>query len=86
PKEYELLRLLASQPGRVFSTAEILRAVWPERCDVSGLEDVKKYIYFLRRRLHDHSHPLIVQTVRGFGYKLVADAPPSPRRSAADGT
>lgn len=72
PKEYDLLRLLASSPGRVFSTHEIIRAVWPERADSSGPEDVKKYIYFLRSKLKSlPGNRPVVRTVRGFGYKLV---------------
>ncbi len=71
PKEYELLRLLASTPGRVFSNREILRAVWPERADESGPEDVKKYVYYLRNKLRElPGEGPIVRTVRGFGYKL----------------
>jgi len=71
PKEYDLLRLLASEPRRVFSTREILRAVWPERVDESGPEDVKKYIYYLRNKLRGLPSPgPAVRTVRGFGYKL----------------
>jgi len=71
PKEYDLLRLLASAPGRVFSTREILRVVWPERVDESGPEDVKKYVYYLRNKLRELPAPgPIVRTVRGFGYKL----------------
>jgi len=74
PKEYELLRLLASRPGRVFSTQEILQAVWPERVHEGSAEDVKKYIYFLRSKLgDDRDGNGLIQTVRGFGYKLVAD-------------
>ena len=75
PKEYDLLRLLASAPGRVFSTREILRAVWPERLDESGPEDVKKYVYYLRTKLRElpGAGP-VVRTVRGFGYKLEAQA------------
>ena len=71
PKEYDLLLLLASRPGRVFSTAEILEAVWPERIDEGTSEDVKKYIYFLRRKLErDPENPRLIQTARGFGYRL----------------
>lgn len=74
PKEYDLLRLLASAPGRVFSTREILRAVWPERLDESGPEDVKKYVYYLRNKLRTlPSRGPIIRTVRGFGYKLDED-------------
>lgn len=71
PKEYELLRLLASSPGRVYSPKEILKAVWPERVDASGPEDVKKYIYLLRNKLKPLKQAKTkVQTVRGFGYSL----------------
>lgn len=72
PKEYDLLRLLASRPGRVFSTAEILQAVWPDRADEGTSEDVKKYIYFLRGKVEaDPEKPELIQTARGFGYKLL---------------
>lgn len=70
-KEYQLLRLLASRPGRVFSSLEILRHVWPERGEETAVEDVKKYVYFLRSKIEaDPSRPSLIQTVRGFGYKL----------------
>lgn len=72
PKEYDLLRLLASRPGRVFSNAEILQAVWPDRADEGTSEDVKKYIYFLRGKIEaDPENPRLIHTVRGFGYKLL---------------
>lgn len=76
PKEYELLHLLASRPGRVFSTKEILENVWSERIDSGCPEDVKKYIYYLRGKLEcDPEHPSCIETVRGFGYKLVGHGP-----------
>src|SRR5690606_29780001 len=40
-KEYELLRLLAQDQGRVFSAQEILNAVWSDRSHEAGSEDVK---------------------------------------------
>ncbi|MFQ5794961.1 MAG: response regulator transcription factor [Candidatus Bipolaricaulia bacterium] len=70
PKEYELLKLLASKPGRVFSNEEILEAVWPERGYASA-EDVKKYVYLLRNKVEVNTEqPELIVTVRGFGYKL----------------
>lgn len=73
PKEYELLCLLASEPGRVFSTEEILQAVWAGR-QWATAQDVKQYIYFLRRKLEaDPENPKFIITVRGFGYKLNLD-------------
>lgn len=70
PKEYELLRLLASKPGKVFSHEEIIKNIWTESSFASS-EDVKKYIYLLRNKIEkDPDNPQIILTVRGFGYKL----------------
>jgi DNA-binding response OmpR family regulator len=70
PKEFELLRLLVSRPGKVFSTEEILGAVWPDR-DAAAAEDVKKYIHMLRNKIErDPSDPKLIVTARGFGYRF----------------
>lgn len=72
PKQFLLLRLLASSPGKVFSDREILRAVWPDS-RYANSKDVKQYIYLLRQRLgrvQPGAEGMIV-TVPGFGYKLV---------------
>jgi len=70
PKEYELLRLLAREPGRVFSHEEILSQVWTDS-HLATAQDVKQYVYFLRQKLEvNPSEPQFILTVRGFGYKL----------------
>jgi DNA-binding response OmpR family regulator len=70
PKEYDLLRFLASKPGRVFSQDEILEEVW-SGSTYAGSEDVKKYVYLLRNKLDkNHGQAQLIATVRGFGYKL----------------
>jgi two-component system OmpR family response regulator len=70
PKEYELLLLLASEKGRVFSDREIIEHLWPGS-SFARPGDVQKYIYLLRKRIErDPQNPEIVLTVRGFGYKL----------------
>ena len=70
PKEYDLLKLLASRPGKVFSHREILAKIWVGSSFASS-EDVKKYIYLLRNKIEaDPEHPELIVTVRGFGYKL----------------
>jgi DNA-binding response OmpR family regulator len=74
PREYALLRLLAAEPGRVFSAQEIIERAWATEKFVSS-EDVKKYIYLVRQKIErDPKNPQIILTVRGFGYKFV---PPS---------
>ncbi|MCL6642335.1 MAG: response regulator transcription factor [Candidatus Bipolaricaulota bacterium] len=72
PKEYELLKLLASEPGRVFSHQEIIAEVWQDKPLITS-SDVTKYIYLLREKLEDDpENPKYILTVRGFGYKLAA--------------
>ncbi len=74
PREYALIKLLASEPGRVFSAQEIIERAWGTEKFVSS-EDVKKYIYLLRQKLEsDPQNPTVIVTVRGFGYKFVPPA------------
>jgi DNA-binding response OmpR family regulator len=74
PKEYDLLKLLASKPGRVFAHREIIDSIWADSQFASS-EDVKKYIYLLRNKIEDDpDDPKVILTVRGFGYKLSAGA------------
>lgn len=70
PKEYCLIRLLASQPGRVFSEEEIRRELWPDDRSMTR-KDTTHYIYLLRRRLREHGvEPELIENVRGHGYKI----------------
>lgn len=70
PKEYRLLRLLASEPGRVFSSDEIIAHLWPDS-DRAAATDVKQYIHLLRGKLYrsaDIGDP--IENIKGFGYRL----------------
>ena len=70
PKEYNLIKLLASRPGKVFSSKEILEELWPGSKYATS-QDVQKYAYLLRKKLEkDPADPNILMTVRGFGYRL----------------
>jgi len=70
PKEYRLLKLLASSPGRVFPAREILAELWPGS-PYATRQDVQKYVYLLRRKIErDSKNPRLVLTSRGFGYRL----------------
>jgi two-component system OmpR family response regulator len=67
-KEYELLRYLLLNPGRVLSKTQILQHVWGY--DYVGDDNlVEVHISSLREKLSDRQKVLI-QTVRGFGYRL----------------
>lgn len=63
-KEFELLALLLSQPGRVFTRENILGSVWGNDVIV-GDRTIDVHIRKLREKLGDH----YFKTVKGVGYK-----------------
>jgi two-component system, OmpR family, response regulator len=68
PTEYNLLRYLLVNKGRVVSKAQILDHVW--RYDFGGDGSVvETYIGYLRRKV-DHVEPKLIHTLRGVGYTL----------------
>jgi DNA-binding response OmpR family regulator len=73
-REFDLLLHFARQPGRVFSRAQLLDAVWGYGHD--GYEHtVNSHINRLRAKIEaDPSHPEHIVTVWGVGYKLDAVA------------
>jgi two-component system OmpR family response regulator len=68
PTEFNLLRYLMANAGRVLSKAQILDHVWSYDFD-GDANIVESYISYLRRKLDEGSAPLI-HTVRGVGYVL----------------
>lgn len=82
PKEYELLRYLVENRGRVLSADAILTNVWgPE---YKGERDlVKQFIYRLRNKLEvEPSKPEYIVTVRGSGYAFEEDTRPRGLKKA----
>lgn len=65
-KEFELLSLLASKPGKVFTREEILDKVWGNEVVVGG-RTIDVHIRKLREKIGDDSFT----TVKGVGYKFV---------------
>ena len=70
--EFRLLGVLAREPGRVFSRAQLIeQALGP---DFEGFDrTIDVHILKLRRKLEpDPAHPVYIKTVYGVGYKLSA--------------
>lgn len=67
-KEFELLSLLASKPGKVFKREDILNKVWGNEVVVGG-RTIDVHIRKLREKIGDTSF----KTVKGVGYKFVLD-------------
>lgn len=64
-KEFELLFLLASKPGKVFKREEILNEIWG-RDIIVGDRTIDVHIRKLREKLGED----LIRTVKGIGYKF----------------
>ena len=72
--EFNLLHLLATNPGRVFRRNELLDRVWgPDFTGVDRVVDV--HVSNLRQKIERNADSSYVQTVRGVGYAFREDAP-----------
>ena len=70
PTEYEILKLLALSPGKVFSPADIYRTVWNDEPYASD-STVAVHIRHLREKIEiDPAKPRYIKVVWGQGYKI----------------
>jgi len=68
--EYGFLLLLAKHPGKAFSRADIIRALWDE-APAGSERAVDVHAHNMREKLEtDPKNPEYLLTVRGFGYRL----------------
>ena len=71
-KEYELLRFLTMNAGRVFTREQLLNRVWGYDY-YGGARTVDVHIRRIRSKIEIHGHNFI-ETVRNVGYRLVPEA------------
>lgn len=70
PKEYELLKLLVTNPGRAFSRDELLERIWGYEY-YGDTRTVDVHIRHLRAKLKgDENISKAIETVRGIGYRF----------------
>jgi len=69
PKEYRLLEYLARNAHQVLSRTQIAESVW-DRDFFSDSNVVDVYIRYLRKKIDDPFSTKLINTVRGFGYRL----------------
>lgn len=73
PQEFRLLEYLAINQGKVLQRDMILNRVWSYSPDIeSRVVDV--YIGYLRKKIDKGAKNKLIQTVRGFGYKIDTSA------------
>ncbi len=70
PKEFELLKLLATNPGRVFTRDYLLEQIWGYNY-LGDTRTVDVHMRRLRKKVEvDPSNPRYLKTVHGVGYKF----------------
>ena len=68
-REYDLIRFLASQPGKVFSREALMEHVWNYEGYVGDVRAVDVAVRRLREKIEDdHASPKFILTKRGMGY------------------
>lgn len=70
PKEFDLLRLLASYPGKVYTRDELLEKIWGYEY-AGDTRTVDVHIRHIRLKIEkDPANPEYIETLRGIGYRF----------------
>ncbi len=72
PSEFNLLNYMMSQPGKIFSSEELLRNVWNYYPGTGDPAIVRMQVMKLRNKIEQNpSQPSYLQTVYRHGYRIV---------------
>jgi two-component system alkaline phosphatase synthesis response regulator PhoP len=71
-REFHILEMLTSRRGEAVSRGDLISRIWGTSTDIEvSTRTIDQHIASLRRKLGDDaSHPTILQTVYGYGYRL----------------
>ena len=74
PVEFRLLSYLARHRGQALTRTQIVEAVWGYAPDLESEKAIKVHIRHLREKIeNDPSHPELLLTVPGIGYRLASE-------------
>lgn len=71
--EYTLLEFLMRRPGRILSRDTIIEAVWGNASDIED-NTLEALIKRLRAKIDNDYDVKLIQTVRGFGYRMLGNS------------
>lgn len=69
PKEFALLELLITNPGKSFTAETILNKLWTYDSETS-VQTVRMHVMSLRKKLERQGEPPLISSSRGLGYRL----------------
>jgi two-component system KDP operon response regulator KdpE len=79
--EWELLRALMANAGRVMTHQQLFRAVWSGRAFGDAQQYLRVYVARLRRKIEpDAVHPSYIHTEPGVGYRFATSSEVAPRQ------
>ena len=84
PTEFKLISVLSMNAGQVIPQERLLDLVWG--MEEGGLESVRLYVSYLRKKLSEAGGEDLVQTVRGVGYRYAPPGTPSSKSPVAKRT
>lgn len=70
PREYDLMELFLTEPGRLLTREDIVERVWHHRY-LAGSRSLDVHVRRLRRKLAEAGSELCILTTRGVGYRAV---------------
>ena len=71
-REFDVLKCMAEKPGITVTRQEILDHAWDPEAEITE-NAVDVYVGYLRRRLARLADAPRIETVRGVGFRIVAD-------------
>lgn len=69
PKEFELLKILISSPGRVYSREKLMESIWGYNY-IGDSRTVDVHIRHIRQKIEEELGEKLIETVRGVGYRF----------------
>jgi DNA-binding response OmpR family regulator len=69
PQEFRLLEYLMANTGRVLSREALLNKIWPNSYEIET-RVIDVYISYLRKKIDRGHKTKLIQSVRGFGYRI----------------
>lgn len=82
PREFEILRVLASEPGRTFTREELTGMISRRNPDLPEDSNmIAMHVVNIRKKIEgDPENPRLIQTVRGYGYRFRGPERPAEKR------
>ena len=81
--EFRMLHFFMTHPGRIFGRAQLLDEVWGDSVFVEE-RTIDVHIRRLRRALAATGHDVLIETVRGIGYRLCTEPVPARHATVTD--